>query len=133
MSRLRPASHAACSIAVILLLAAGPLAARHALAQTPGPGPGVSPDAGADQPAGVDQPAGPAASGQPTPAPSDPCAPPPPDQNGIWQRGHLLGDLGGVRSGLCRQGISFGLQEISEVLGNVTGGIHRGADYDGMT
>ena len=77
--------------------------------------------------------ASPVAASPAAPAPSDPCAPPPPDQSGIWQRSNLLGDLGGARSGLCSQGITFGLQEISEVLGNVTGGIHRGADYDGMT
>ena len=39
----------------------------------------------------------------------------------------------GLRSTLGNYGISLGLQETSEVLGNVTGGIHRGADYDGLT
>jgi porin len=67
------------------------------------------------------------------PGQSDPCAPPDAAQTGIWQRSNLLGDLGGARSGLCSCGISYGLQEMSEVLGNVNGGIRRGADYDGMT
>jgi porin len=48
-------------------------------------------------------------------------------------RTYLLNDMGGLRTALGDYGISFGLQETSEVLGNVTGGIHTGADYDGMT
>jgi porin len=45
----------------------------------------------------------------------------------------LLGDLFGLRSALSPYGITIALQETSEVLGNVTGGVHRGADYDGLT
>ena len=45
----------------------------------------------------------------------------------------LLGDLFGLRSALARYGISLAFQETSEVLGNATGGIRRGADYDGLT
>ena len=45
----------------------------------------------------------------------------------------LLGDLFGIRTVLARYGISLAVQETSEVLGNVTGGQHRGADYDGLT
>jgi porin len=45
----------------------------------------------------------------------------------------LLGDLFGVRTALSKYGISLAIQETSEVLGNVTGGVHRGADYDGLT
>ena len=48
-------------------------------------------------------------------------------------RSNLLGDLWGVRPKLARYGISLGLQETSEVFGNVTGGIHRGAAYNGLT
>jgi len=58
------------------------------------------------------------------------------DQNqakGLWQRDTLLGDMGGVRPWLGQYGVTFNLQEISEILGNVTGGIHTGADYDGLT
>ena len=48
-------------------------------------------------------------------------------------RTNLLGTMGGLRTALGNYGISLGLQETSEVLGNVTGGVHRGADYDGVT
>ncbi len=52
---------------------------------------------------------------------------------GIWERANLLGDIGGLRTFLGNYGISIGLSETSEVLGNVTGGIRRGATYDGLT
>jgi porin len=67
------------------------------------------------------------------------------DQNGTQQSGLegylarlnrsevLLGDMGGLRTELSKYGISLAIQETSEVLGNVTGGTHRGADYDGLT
>ena len=45
----------------------------------------------------------------------------------------LLGDMFGLRTLLSTYGISLALQETSEVLGNATGGVHRGADYDGLT
>ena len=45
----------------------------------------------------------------------------------------LLGDLFGLRSKLSPYGVTIAIQETSEVLGNVTGGAHRGADYDGLT
>jgi len=45
----------------------------------------------------------------------------------------LLDDLGGVRSKLAGYGVSLGLTEQSEVLGNLTGGIRRGAVYEGVT
>ena len=48
-------------------------------------------------------------------------------------RTNLLGDMFGLRSVAADHGISIGLSETSEVLGNVTGGIHQGADYDGIT
>ena len=52
---------------------------------------------------------------------------------GLWTRGNLLGDAGGLRSALGSYGISFGIQDINEVWGNVSGGIRRGASYDGVT
>ncbi len=52
---------------------------------------------------------------------------------GIAKSDFLLGDMWGLRSGLSRYGISFALSETSEVLGNVTGGVHTGFDYDGLT
>ncbi len=51
----------------------------------------------------------------------------------LWHQDNLLGDMGGVRSALGRYGISFSLQEIDEVLGNVSGGLRQGAAYDGLT
>ncbi len=54
--------------------------------------------------------------------PNDACAP-----------DMLLGDWGGLRSRLADHGIGFGLQEQSEVWGNATGGLGRGAAYDGLT
>ena len=61
-------------------------------------------------------------------------APAEPDfTTGFWTRGTLLGDAGGVRSGLWNYGITFGLQDINEVWGNVSGGVHRGASYNGAT
>jgi porin len=51
---------------------------------------------------------------------------------GIWQRGTLLGDLGGFRSALGDCGVSVDLTETSEVLGNLSGGFAQGLDYDGL-
>jgi porin len=61
-------------------------------------------------------------------------APASPDfTTGLWTRGNLLGDAGGLRSTLWNYGITFGMQDINEVWGNVSGGIKRGASYDGVT
>lgn len=62
-----------------------------------------------------------------------PQAPSPEAPAGLWERANLLGDIGGLRTLLGSHGVSLGLTETSEVLGNVTGGVHRGADYDGLT
>jgi porin len=45
----------------------------------------------------------------------------------------LLGNLFGIRTTLSKYGISLAIQETSEVLGNATGGVRRGLDYDGLT
>lgn len=47
--------------------------------------------------------------------------------------GNLLGDLGGLRPWLTKYGGTFDLKEISEVLGNVTGGSRTGVIYEGLT
>ncbi|HEY1300789.1 MAG TPA: carbohydrate porin, partial [Stellaceae bacterium] len=52
---------------------------------------------------------------------------------GMSKSDFLLGDMWGLRSALSRYGISFALSETSEVLGNLTGGVHTGFDYDGLT
>jgi porin len=51
----------------------------------------------------------------------------------LWTRQNLLGDIGGLRPWLGKYGVTFGLAETSEVLGNVRGGLARGATYDGLT
>jgi porin len=48
-------------------------------------------------------------------------------------RTNLLGSMGGFRDWLDRLGITLSVTETSEVLGNATGGIHQGAEYDGLT
>jgi porin len=52
---------------------------------------------------------------------------------GLWTRSNLLGDAWGLRTFLGNYGITVGLQETSEILGNVTGGSRNGFDYDGLT
>ncbi|MBS0324296.1 MAG: carbohydrate porin [Proteobacteria bacterium] len=53
--------------------------------------------------------------------------------DGINRSGALLGDMWGLRTALSRYGISLAIQETSEWLGNTSGGIHKGYDYDGLT
>lgn len=52
---------------------------------------------------------------------------------GISRSSNLLGDVWGLRPLLSRYGISFALSETSEVLGNLTGGVRQGFEYDGLT
>ena len=91
------------------------------------------------QPAATGQPLPSAPSEQANPTPGQtgtgapPQAPSPEAPTGLWERANLLGDIGGLRPLLGNHGVSIGLAETSEVLGNVTGGLHRGADYDGLT
>ncbi|MGE5089596.1 MAG: carbohydrate porin [Candidatus Levyibacteriota bacterium] len=51
----------------------------------------------------------------------------------LWQRATLLGDMAGLRPGLARRGITLGVTETSEILGNLSGGVRRGSAYDGVT
>jgi porin len=44
---------------------------------------------------------------------------------------NLFGNLWGLRTELAEFGITSGLVNTSEILGNTTGGIHRGAAYEG--
>lgn len=53
--------------------------------------------------------------------------------HGISRREALLGDAWGVRRALSRLGLSLDVLETSEVLGNASGGVGRGAAYDGLT
>ncbi len=52
---------------------------------------------------------------------------------GISRSENLLGDVWGLRRLLAQYGISLALSETSEVLGNLTGGVKRGFEYDGLT
>ena len=52
---------------------------------------------------------------------------------GLWTRSNLLGDMFGLRTWMARYGLSLGIVEISEALGNVTGGVERGFEYEGLT
>ena len=51
---------------------------------------------------------------------------------GLWERGNLLGDPGGVRTALAKLGITFGINEQAEVFGNATGGVRQGAIFEGL-
>ncbi len=51
----------------------------------------------------------------------------------VWKRSNLFGDMGGLRGLLGDHGVTIGLQETSEVLGNVTGGAQKGFVYAGVT
>lgn len=51
-----------------------------------------------------------------------------------WKRSsNLLGDMWGLRSELGKYGAVLAIQETSELMGNVSGGIHRGPAYEGLT
>jgi porin len=52
---------------------------------------------------------------------------------GLARSNYLLGDMGGLRTFLSKYGMTLNIEETSEVLGNVSGGIKEGADYDGLT
>jgi porin len=52
---------------------------------------------------------------------------------GLSRSTYLLGDIWGLRGLLAQYGISLALSETSEVLGNVTGGVRQGFEYDGLT
>ncbi|HTV88471.1 MAG TPA: carbohydrate porin [Stellaceae bacterium] len=51
----------------------------------------------------------------------------------IARRSNLLGTMGGLRTALGQYGMTLSLTETSEVLGNLTGGIRQGFEYDGLT
>ena len=53
--------------------------------------------------------------------------------DGISRSGFMLGDMWGLRTYLSQYGMSFAMQETSEVLGNVSGGARTGFAYDGLT
>jgi porin len=119
-----------------LLLSSGPVSLSLLLSL------GIVPPALA-QANGNATPAAPApVTGQSDAQPSAPASPDPtaakPDQTppaptGFWERSNLLGDMGGLRPWLGNYGVTFGLQETSEYLNNLSGGTRRGGAYDGLT
>jgi porin len=52
---------------------------------------------------------------------------------GLARRDSLLGDMWGLRPWLSRYGMSLSILETSEVLGNISGGVNQGFNYDGLT
>ena len=60
------------------------------------------------------------------------CAQDVDDPDGFFVRASLLGDWGGLRSQLQEEGIFFTLTQTSDLLGNVSGGVKRGVEYDGL-
>ncbi len=76
----------------------------------------------------------------PVPAPTDTAAipgqvktGPPSFLDALSRTNYLLGDMGGLRTLLSRYGMTLSLQETSELLGNVSGGVKQGFKYDGLT
>jgi porin len=70
------------------------------------------------------------------PPPNEPAATAPPSTgllSGLPSGPNLLGAIGGLRPWLSQHGATLSLQETSEALGNVTGGVRRGFEYDGLT
>ena len=51
----------------------------------------------------------------------------------IWQRPELLGDIGGLRTLLGEHGVTLDLNDSENLLGNVSGGVKRGATLQGVT
>lgn len=49
----------------------------------------------------------------------------------LWQRDDLTGDWGGARKQLSDRGVTIGIVGMDEVFGNLSGGVRRGATYDG--
>ena len=50
----------------------------------------------------------------------------------VWTRDTLTGDWGGARTRLSEQGFDVGLDYIGEFLANTSGGVRRGALYQGL-
>jgi porin len=67
-----------------------------------------------------------------TPPPGQAKRGPPGFLDGLSRSSNLLGDLWGLRTWLSRYGMTLSLQETSELLGNVSGGIRKGFVYDGL-
>jgi porin len=107
------------SLAVLLTFAGAPAAFAQSSGETQ-----PTPNA---QAAPAQQPAAGAA------APQDQASAAPAAPTGFWERSNMLGDMGGLRPWLGNYGVTFGLQETSEYMNNLSGGTHRSGAYDGVT
>ncbi len=56
---------------------------------------------------------------------------PSPHGGGLWERDALTGDWDGWRDTLENAGVLLGADSIDETLDNASGGVRRGAIYDG--
>ena len=52
---------------------------------------------------------------------------------GIWTRSNLLGDMGGLRTALGNYGVTLGIADSENLLGNLSGGVKQGATMQGVT
>ncbi|MFI4940890.1 MAG: carbohydrate porin [Burkholderiales bacterium] len=72
-----------------------------------------------------------------TAGPSDGSVPQPAGfwgfMDGVQHSSNLLGNLWGLRTDLSRAGMTLSIQETSEDLGNTSGGVRKGFEYDGLT
>ena len=71
--------------------------------------------------------------GAPVPGKTDQASGPPAWAGDLSSRANLLGDIGGLRPVLDRYGVSFGLSETSEAMGNPSGGIRTRGIVEGLT
>lgn len=55
------------------------------------------------------------------------------DSDSIWQRSNLLGEMGGLRTVLGDHGVTLGIVDSENLLGNTLGGIKQGATLQGLT
>lgn len=69
------------------------------------------------------------------PAPAQPQAPTAgsDSEDDVWTRPNLLGDMGGLRGALGQWGVTLGFTDSENLLGNVAGGVKRGATMQGVT
>jgi porin len=87
-------------------------------------------------------PSAPAATGPAAPASGEAAPPQAPAPNSAgpfgflsasWDSPNLLGDMGGVRPVLSKEGITLNITENAEAFGNLTGGARQGFEGNGLT
>jgi porin len=52
--------------------------------------------------------------------------------SGVGQNSNLFGDMAGLRPALANFGLTLSVEQQGEILGNLTGGLRQGFDYDGL-